>query len=181
MLPVWRTRRTSLIAADGLTWNRAAAYRAELPSSTARTSRLRKSWDKGAVITASLFNQHPRIRTSGSVQPQSALDHIGQEAAEGLLHAVVDRAMDGDVQCADILPRRIWPARKGRPVQFDLPAMATVADLPNAIGAVAQATAAGELTPDEAQAIASVLEAHRRSIESADLAARIEALEMRKL
>jgi hypothetical protein len=57
VLPVARTRRTSLIAADALTSNRAAAARAELPCSTAWTSRLRRSWDKGAVITASLLNR----------------------------------------------------------------------------------------------------------------------------
>jgi hypothetical protein len=69
VLPVSRTRRTSLIAADALTSNRAAAARAELPSSTARTSRRRKSWDKGAVITASLLDRHPRITTAEPVQP----------------------------------------------------------------------------------------------------------------
>jgi hypothetical protein len=73
VLPVSRTRCISLIAADGLTSNRAAASRAELPSATARTSRWRKSSDKGAVITASLLNRHSRIRTAESVQPQTAL------------------------------------------------------------------------------------------------------------
>jgi hypothetical protein len=33
VLPVWRTRRASLIAAEALTANRAAASRAEAPSS----------------------------------------------------------------------------------------------------------------------------------------------------
>jgi len=69
VLPVTRTRRTSLIAADALTANRAAAARAELPCSTARTSRLRRSWDKGAVITASLLSRYLRIRTVEPVQP----------------------------------------------------------------------------------------------------------------
>ena len=52
---------------------RAAASRAELPSSTIRTSRFRKSWDKGAVIAAPLLNRHLRIRPAEPVQPQSAL------------------------------------------------------------------------------------------------------------
>jgi len=59
VLPVSRTRRTSLIAADALTANRAAARRAELPCSTAPTNRFRRSWDKGAATTASpLLNRH---------------------------------------------------------------------------------------------------------------------------
>ena len=69
MLPVWRTRRTSLIAAEALTANRAAASRAEALSSTARTRRLRRSCDKGAVITSltaspAASNQNPRVRAS---------------------------------------------------------------------------------------------------------------------
>src|SRR3712207_1289379 len=44
-LPVWRTRCISLMAAEALT-----ACRIVLPSSTARTIRSRRSWDKGAVM-----------------------------------------------------------------------------------------------------------------------------------
>jgi hypothetical protein len=45
---VARTRCISLIAADGLTANRRAAARIELPASTARTIRRRRSMDIGA-------------------------------------------------------------------------------------------------------------------------------------
>jgi len=50
VLPVRRTRCMSLMAADALTAKRRAACRIELPLSTARTIRLRRSWDKGAVM-----------------------------------------------------------------------------------------------------------------------------------
>ena len=50
VLPVWRTRCISLMAADALTAKRRAACRIELPPSTARTIRSRTSWDKGAVM-----------------------------------------------------------------------------------------------------------------------------------
>ncbi len=50
VLPVWRTLCISLMAADGLTSKRLAGFRIELPASTARTIRCRRSWDKGAVI-----------------------------------------------------------------------------------------------------------------------------------
>jgi hypothetical protein len=53
-LPVSRTLRISLMTADGLTSNRSAAWRLELPASTARTIRWRKSWDRGAVIVGSI-------------------------------------------------------------------------------------------------------------------------------
>src|SRR4051794_11295036 len=54
VLPVRRTRCISLMAADALTAKRRAACRIELPPSTARTIRSRKSWDKGAVMINSI-------------------------------------------------------------------------------------------------------------------------------
>src|SRR5215213_6359083 len=50
VLPVWRTRCISLIAAEALTAKRRPACRIVLPSSTACTIRSRRPWDKGAVI-----------------------------------------------------------------------------------------------------------------------------------
>jgi hypothetical protein len=54
VLPVWRTRCISLMAAEALTAKRRAACRIVLPSSTARTIRSRRSWDKGAVMINSI-------------------------------------------------------------------------------------------------------------------------------
>jgi hypothetical protein len=53
VLPVWRTRSISLIAAEALTAKRRPACRIVLPSSTACTIRSRRSWDKGAVMVSS--------------------------------------------------------------------------------------------------------------------------------
>ncbi len=52
-LPVGRTRYITLTAEDGLTSNRAAAARADVPPSTARTILSRRSPDKGAGIAPS--------------------------------------------------------------------------------------------------------------------------------
>ena len=107
-----------------------------------------------------------------------ALDAIGDGAAADVMQAVVDAAKGGDMRGAEILLRRLWPERKGRPLTVDLPSITGAADLPAAVGAVVQAVAAGELTAEEGQAIAAMLEGQRRAIETADLAVRIEALEL---
>src|SRR3954466_10162288 len=75
VLPVWRTRCISLIAADGLTANRSAAARAELPASTACAIRSRKSCDIGAVMPGLFQRQPPTpgIRTFDSVQARTAI------------------------------------------------------------------------------------------------------------
>jgi 3-hydroxyacyl-CoA dehydrogenase len=72
---------------------------------------------------------------------------------------------------------RVWPVRKGRPVAFALPPIETAANVLAALGSIAEAVAAGDLAPDEGQAVAAVVEAKRRAIETVDLERRIAALE----
>jgi hypothetical protein len=94
---------------------------------------------------------------------------------------------DGSAPLPNCLPnravfallRRVWPERKGRPVALDLPPLESAADLARALGAIAQAVATGEMTPEEGQAVASVLEVQRRALETVNLEQRIEALEAR--
>ena len=107
-----------------------------------------------------------------------ALDAIGEAAAGKVMQSVVTAAVAGDMRASEILLRRLWPERKGRPLAVDLPPITGAADLPAAVGAVVQAVATGDLTAEEGQAIAAMLEGQRRAIETADLAARIEALEL---
>ena len=107
----------------------------------------------------------------------AALDAIGTEAAEAVLRRVVEDAKAGDLRAAEILLRRLWPERKGRSVEVALPPVASAADLVPASAAVLAAMARGELTPEEAQAICAVLESQRRAVETAELEARIAAIE----
>jgi Family of unknown function (DUF5681) len=106
-----------------------------------------------------------------------ALDAIGAKAGNDIMAAVVAAAKGGDMRAADILLRRLWPERKGRTVMLELPAMRSAADLPAVVGAITGAVAAGDLTPDEGQALAAVVETHRRAIETADLERRLSLLE----
>jgi hypothetical protein len=62
-------------------------------------------------------------------------------------------------------------------VKLALPEIHTAADLVPALGAIASAVAAGDLSPDEAHAIAVVLELQRQAIETADHGRRIAELE----
>jgi hypothetical protein len=59
----------------------------------------------------------------------------------------------------------------------DLPDIDAPSDLIKALAIVAQAVASGTITPAEGQAVAAILETQRRAVETAELAARIEALE----
>lgn len=106
-----------------------------------------------------------------------ALDMIGAEAAEGVLNKAVEAAKGGDIRAAELILSRCWPARKGRTVAFPLPPVQSAADVLAAVSAVVAAVAAGDLTPDEGQQLAAVLEASRKTIELADVERRLAALE----
>src|SRR5690242_17569729 len=86
------------------------------------------------------------------------LDRMAQDDAADVIQTVIDRAKGGDMAAAGLLMSRIWPPRKGRAIEFEIPPLTTASDLVAALGGVVQAVARGLLTPDEGQAVASVLE-----------------------
>ena len=83
------------------------------------------------------------------------------------------------MRAAEILLSRLWPRRKGRPVALDLPALNTAADVSAALAVTAAAMAEGTISPEEAGAVAAVIETQRRAMETLELEARIAALEER--
>jgi hypothetical protein len=101
---------------------------------------------------------------------------IGEHLAE-VVTAACERAKEGsDRAQALIISRAMAPARR-RPVTIDLPETATLADILAAHREVTRLFAAGELTDEEAKTASGLLEAHRRTIEVAELAARLAAIE----
>jgi len=70
-----------------------------------------------------------------------------------------------------LVMERVAPVRRGRPVKFDMPPVASSADVVTAISWVMQAVASGELTPEEAATVASVLETCRSLKEQPSLRA----------
>lgn len=108
-----------------------------------------------------------------------ALDALADGEADAIARAMIDKAKEGDTTAGRMLLERIWPVRKGRGITFDLPEVEKADELPDAIAAVTRQVAEGELSPDEGAAIVSLLEAHRKALETSDLAARVAALEER--
>lgn len=105
---------------------------------------------------------------------------ILERSREGVVEAIIKAALSADPTAMRICADRLLPLRKGAPVTFNLPVLDTAADVANALGTVAQEMAAGELTPDEATAVASVLEIKRRAIETVELEARLRVVEERQ-
>ncbi|WEZ84640.1 DUF5681 domain-containing protein [Rhizobium sp. 32-5/1] len=123
---------------------------------------------------------NPNGRTAGSrSKVLLALDVLGEGEAEAIVLAMVEKAKEGDSTAARTILDRVWPIRKGARVPFDLPTVTTADDLPGAVAAITRQVADGELSPDEGAAVVTLVEAHRKAIETHDLAARIAALEER--
>ena len=100
--------------------------------------------------------------------------------AEGLTRKAVEMALAGDASALRLCLERICPAKKGRTVTLSLPRIDTSVDVLSALGDVLAAVAEGEITIEEAQTLATILETKRRAIESADLEVRVEALEAKQ-
>lgn len=134
-------------------------------------------------------------KTDGTFAPGNALGgktkgarHRATKAVEELLDGqvelltqkAVDAALSGDMTAMRLCLERICPPRKSHPIEIELPKVETAGDVAAAHAVVIGAMARGEVTPDEASTIASVLEAKRRSIETCDIENRLEALEKEK-
>jgi hypothetical protein len=123
-------------------------------------------------------NQFSTGRRLGSRNRGTAeLDELATHGTEKLIGILRQLAEDGDMRAASILLARTWPRRRSRPVTLDLPAVETSAGLVQAQAALVAAMSRGEVTPDEAAAIGSVLETQRRAIETHDHERRIRDLE----
>lgn len=97
--------------------------------------------------------------------------------AEKLTRKCIDLALEGNPMALKLCVERLSPPRRERSVNLSLPKIVGLEDHPAALGEVARAAAAGEVTPAEAAALSGVLEIHRRSLESADLAQRLAQVE----
>ena len=97
--------------------------------------------------------------------------------SETLTRKAIELAFKGDVIALRLCLERIIPPRKSRPVSIHLPSIENASDILGAMSVVTKAVASGELTPDEGQTVATLLEQTRRMHELIDLDGRLTKLE----
>jgi hypothetical protein len=100
-------------------------------------------------------------------------------SAEEICNVVIDAAKSGDMVAARLVIERICPPRKDRPISFHLPEVETSDDSNAAMAGLISSVAAGEVTPEEGNVVASLIEKHVRIRETSDFEARLKALEER--
>ena len=97
--------------------------------------------------------------------------------AEKLVQTAVQKALRGDVAALRLCLDRIIVPLRERPVHLAIPAATNPTGISRALQSIFEAITSGVLTPGEAQPLATILEAQRRAMETADLDQRIVALE----
>jgi hypothetical protein len=108
-----------------------------------------------------------------------ALQALLEGEAEAISRKAVELALAGDMAAIRLLIERILPTKKELPIQVYLPTIRTAADTVEAVAAVVNAVAAGEITPSQGQAMASMISELTHAIEVQDIAMRLATLEKR--
>jgi len=96
--------------------------------------------------------------------------------AEEIILALIKKAKGGHFPAQKFLVERFLPPMRSRPISIGLPSIETPADIAKAIDQIWSAVGVGEITLDEAQQLLGLLDAKRRAISTADLAAEIEQI-----
>jgi uncharacterized protein DUF5681 len=105
------------------------------------------------------------------------LEQLAEGQAEQLYQKVLKGALAGNVRCQQLLLDRIWPARKGQPINVTMPPINNSQDALAAIASICKALEEGDLTPDEVTALSLVVGRSIQVIELQDFERRISALE----
>ena len=123
-------------------------------------------------------NRYGKGRPAGSRNRASlAVEDLLDGQAQAITQKAIEKALEGDSVALRLCLERLCPPRKARPVAISLPKVKTPADCSKASTGILEAVAGGDITPDEGQALAGLLETHRRTLETEDLERRISALE----
>ena len=113
---------------------------------------------------------NPAGRPAGSRNSATlACEALLEGQAEALTQKAVDMALAGDTVALKICLDRIYPPRKDRPAPFTLPPITSPRQAGEIMASVAQAVAAGQITPSEAAEFAKVIDAYVKAHHVAQL------------
>jgi hypothetical protein len=105
------------------------------------------------------------------------VEQLAEGQAEQLVRKVLELAQSGDLACLRMVLDRLWPPRKGQPVNIGMQPIKSSQDVFPAIASIWTAIGEGRITPDEASALSVVIDRSIQAIELYDITKRITALE----
>jgi hypothetical protein len=105
------------------------------------------------------------------------LDQVTERRIEQVVTAVMDKACIGNGAAIRAVFDRLYPKRRGAPVDFALPPVRSAADVPTAYAAICDGVTNNELTPDEAETLIRSVQIMGRSLVETEAA--VEVLRIR--
>jgi hypothetical protein len=112
-------------------------------------------------------------RNKATLAVQALLD--GE--AVGIARRAVELALEGDTTAMRLVLERVLPPRKDTHLALALPPADTAEQVQRAMAAVLHAVCGGDITPQEGQALAALLEQQRKCLDTATLEKRLDALQ----
>ena len=123
---------------------------------------------------------NPNGRPNGSRNRVTlAIEQLIHDKGEEVGRKALEKALEGDSTLLRALLATLVPPRRERTVEFALPDIRTAQDAAHASSAVLAACAGGDLSPSEANEVMALIATHVRTVEIAELEARVDAMEKR--
>ena len=119
-------------------------------------------------------------KTGSRHRVTQAAENVLNGESEALSRKLIERALAGDVNALRICMDRILPPRKDRTIAMKLRGIKRPSDLIKIMHQITQAVAKGEISPQEGSQLSNMVEVQRRTLETGDVAKRLEALEAEK-
>jgi len=110
-------------------------------------------------------NPNGRPKGSRNKTTLATLELLGDEAAE-ITRLVIEKAKEGDMVAIKLVMDRLCPPCKDIPISFELNNINSLRDLIIANDQLLQSISNGEITPNEAQIVATLIEQQRKTIVS---------------
>jgi len=121
---------------------------------------------------------NPAGRPRGSRNKATILmEQLIEQHGADLLRKEFALAKKGDRYARRFCLTQLYPAGKERPVELDLPSVAKLEGLVEALSRVVEAMAAGQISPSAAAQYTTLLKLQHEVMTHADFESRIEALE----
>jgi hypothetical protein len=117
-------------------------------------------------------------RPSGSKNKTTKmLEELSEGKAEDLIRKMIELALAGNVRCLEYCLDRLFPQRRGEPINLALPKINSVEDVATAKAAVVGALSNGTVTPEQASHVIRLLDSYAETITANDFAVRLANVE----
>lgn len=122
-------------------------------------------------------NNMGRGRPPGSRNKRTVFAEAMEKNGLALIQQCQLQALKGDAAAMRLCIERLLPPCKTPGGRFALPPVRNAADMVQALPAILKAVARGQLSAQEGEAIASMLEFQRRALDTDEFEKRLQALE----